>query len=77
MYEHRDSLNLPVILAVGQAFDVHVGRTQRAPAWMGDHGLEWLFRLWQEPRRLWRRYLVYAVQFAYLNFLEFAGLRKF
>jgi N-acetylglucosaminyldiphosphoundecaprenol N-acetyl-beta-D-mannosaminyltransferase len=43
---------------------------------MGDHGLEWLFRLSVEPRRLWRRYLVYGVEFAALALLELLGLKK-
>jgi len=76
MYQHRNRLNVPVILAVGQAFDVHAGRTRRAPAWMGDHGLEWLFRLWQEPRRLWRRYLIYNTEFMFRILLDWVGFRK-
>lgn len=47
-----------VMIGVGTAFDYHAGRTQRAPLWMQDAGLEWLHRLVSEPRRLWRRYLV-------------------
>jgi exopolysaccharide biosynthesis WecB/TagA/CpsF family protein len=46
-----------VQLCVGAAFDFHAGKTKMAPRWMQRRGLEWLFRLWQEPRRLWRRYL--------------------
>lgn len=57
MAEHRDRLNAPVLLGVGAAFDIHSGRTSRAPAWMSRHGLEWSYRLAKEPRRLWRRYL--------------------
>ena len=45
-------------LCVGAAFDFHAGVKRMAPAWMQRHALEWLFRLWQEPGRLWRRYLV-------------------
>lgn len=47
-----------VMIGVGAAFDFHAGTVQRAPAWMRDHGLEWLHRLLSEPRRLWKRYLV-------------------
>lgn len=55
---------LPVtMLGVGAAFDFLSGAKQRAPAWMRDHGLEWLHRLVSEPRRLWRRYLVLAPTF--------------
>lgn len=76
MFEHRDRLNVPVLVGVGAAFDFHTGRIAQAPAWMGDHGLEWLFRLSQEPRRLWRRYLLYGAEFAALVLLELLGLKK-
>ena len=55
-YEMRQTLPLPV-LAVGNAFPILAGTLRQAPAWMQDRGLEWLFRLFQEPRRLWKRYL--------------------
>ncbi len=58
MYEHRARLRVPVLLGVGAAFDLNSGRLRRAPEWMGENGLEWLFRLLVEPRRLWKRYLV-------------------
>ena len=58
MSEMRDLLNVKVILAVGQAFDILAGRTERAPAVLRKAGLEWAFRLCQEPKRLWKRYLV-------------------
>jgi N-acetylglucosaminyldiphosphoundecaprenol N-acetyl-beta-D-mannosaminyltransferase len=45
------------MLGVGAAFDFHAGTVARAPAWMRNHGLEWLHRLYSEPGRLWRRYL--------------------
>ena len=54
---HRDLLDAPVLLGVGAAFDFHTGRVRQAPLWMQSRGLEWLFRLCVEPRRLWRRYL--------------------
>jgi N-acetylglucosaminyldiphosphoundecaprenol N-acetyl-beta-D-mannosaminyltransferase len=63
MHEHRDQLQVPVLVSVGAAFDILSGRRKQAPRWMRDHGLEWLFRLLQEPWRLWRRYLVYGAQF--------------
>lgn len=52
-----------VFLGVGAAFDFHAGTVRRAPLWMRDNGLEWLFRLVSEPRRLWRRYLVLSPRF--------------
>lgn len=55
-FEHRDSIRA-VQLCVGAAFDFHAGAKPMAPEWMQRRGLEWLFRLYQEPRRLWRRYL--------------------
>lgn len=77
MRDHADKLSVPVILAVGQAFDIYAGRTRRAPAWMGNLGLEWLFRLTQDPRRLMKRYFIRGFLFAYFHFLEIARLRKF
>jgi N-acetylglucosaminyldiphosphoundecaprenol N-acetyl-beta-D-mannosaminyltransferase len=58
IYEHRSRLRVPVMLGVGAAFDLNSGRLRRAPEWMRENGLEWLFRLVVEPRRLWKRYLV-------------------
>jgi N-acetylglucosaminyldiphosphoundecaprenol N-acetyl-beta-D-mannosaminyltransferase len=52
----RSILDAPVLIGVGAAFDFHAGLVPQAPPWMQRHGLEWLFRLRQEPRRLWRRY---------------------
>jgi N-acetylglucosaminyldiphosphoundecaprenol N-acetyl-beta-D-mannosaminyltransferase len=60
MFEHQERLSAPVLIGVGAAFDFHTERVARTPAWMGEHGLEWLFRLLMQPRRLWRRYLVYG-----------------
>jgi N-acetylglucosaminyldiphosphoundecaprenol N-acetyl-beta-D-mannosaminyltransferase len=45
-------------LSIGASLDFVAGKVERAPQWWSEHGLEWLFRLWKEPRRLWRRYLV-------------------
>lgn len=77
MHEHRSKLKVPVVVGVGAAFDMISGRRRQAPRWMREHGLEWLFRLFQEPRRLWRRYLVYGTEFIALILLESLGLRKF
>lgn len=59
----RDRLEAPVLVGVGAAFDFHAGLVPQAPSWMQNAGLEWLFRLAQEPRRLWRRYLTYNPRF--------------
>src|SRR5690349_10099980 len=52
MHQHRDVLHVPVLVGVGAAFDMHTGRVKQAPVWMREHGLEWFYRLVQEPRRL-------------------------
>lgn len=56
-FAHADRINA-VQVCVGAAFDFHAGEKKTAPAWMQRNSLEWLFRLCQEPRRLWKRYLV-------------------
>jgi N-acetylglucosaminyldiphosphoundecaprenol N-acetyl-beta-D-mannosaminyltransferase len=63
---HRHLLNAPVLIAVGAAFDFHTGRVRQAPGWMQSHGLEWLFRLSQDPKRLWRRYTIDNARFLML-----------
>jgi N-acetylglucosaminyldiphosphoundecaprenol N-acetyl-beta-D-mannosaminyltransferase len=56
MHEMRPRLSAPLLVGVGAAFDFHAGIVSQAPAWMQRNGLEWLYRLSREPRRLWRRY---------------------
>jgi N-acetylglucosaminyldiphosphoundecaprenol N-acetyl-beta-D-mannosaminyltransferase len=63
MARMRDKLDVPVMAAVGAAFDFHAGRISQAPAWMQDRGLEWTYRIAQEPRRLLPRYLYYNPRF--------------
>jgi exopolysaccharide biosynthesis WecB/TagA/CpsF family protein len=63
-WEHRTQIR-PVSLCVGAAFDFIAGTKARAPQWMQKFGLEWLFRLCSEPRRLWRRYLVNNCRFVF------------
>ena len=58
LMENLEHLEINVALPVGALFDYLSGRLPRAPRWMTDHGLEWLGRLWVEPDRLWRRYLL-------------------
>ena len=77
MYEHRPRLRVPVLIGVGAAFDFNTGRVRQAPRWMREHGLEWLFRLWQEPRRLWRRYLINGSEFLFNVTAERLRLRTF
>ena len=56
MATHMGRIDAPVLIGVGAAFDFLAGTKRQAPAWMQRNGLEWLFRLCVEPRRLWRRY---------------------
>jgi N-acetylglucosaminyldiphosphoundecaprenol N-acetyl-beta-D-mannosaminyltransferase len=63
MARMRERLDVPVMCAVGAAFDFHAGRISQAPAWMQRHGLEWTYRIAQEPRRLLPRYLYYNPRF--------------
>jgi N-acetylglucosaminyldiphosphoundecaprenol N-acetyl-beta-D-mannosaminyltransferase len=63
MARMRHRLTTPVFVGVGAAFDFHAGLIPQAPGWMQRAGLEWLFRLAHEPRRLWRRYLRYNPRF--------------
>ena len=77
MQQHRNSLQVPVLVSVGAAFDLLSGRRYQAPIWMREHGLEWLFRLFQEPQRLWRRYLIYGTQFIAYLALDSLRLRDF
>ncbi len=58
MAAHRERLTAPALFGVGAAFDFHAGLVPQAPPWMQRNGLEWLYRLTKEPKRLWRRYLV-------------------
>lgn len=64
MAEHKDMLSC-VMIGVGAAFDFLSGRKKNAPLWMQKAGLEWLFRLNSDPRRLWKRYLMHNPRFVY------------
>jgi N-acetylglucosaminyldiphosphoundecaprenol N-acetyl-beta-D-mannosaminyltransferase len=75
-YEHAGRVRA-VLVCVGAAFDFLAGRLAQAPRWMQTIGLEWLFRLAQEPRRLWRRYAYYNPLFLGLVLLQLAGLKTF
>jgi N-acetylglucosaminyldiphosphoundecaprenol N-acetyl-beta-D-mannosaminyltransferase len=67
-FEYKDRLPC-VQVAVGAAFDFIAGKKKTAPSWMQKRGLEWLFRLQQEPGRLWRRYLVTNSQFVWKSLM--------
>lgn len=55
---NREKLGVPISLGLGASFDFESGNIKRAPKWMADHGLEWLFRITQDPKRMAKRYLV-------------------
>jgi N-acetylglucosaminyldiphosphoundecaprenol N-acetyl-beta-D-mannosaminyltransferase len=75
--DHLGRLNAAALIGVGAAFDFHSGRIRQAPRWVQRSGLEWLFRLAQEPRRLWRRYLVDNALFVYHVALQSLRLRSY
>jgi len=62
----RDQLGVTFVMGVGGTFDVVAGKVRRAPRWMQRFGLEWLYRLIQEPRRMWKRYLVTNLKYSVL-----------
>jgi N-acetylglucosaminyldiphosphoundecaprenol N-acetyl-beta-D-mannosaminyltransferase len=76
MARMRPLLDAPILIGVGAAFDFHAGRIPQAPRWMQRSGLEWSFRLAVEPRRLWRRYLVYNSWFLLELVLKACHMRR-
>jgi exopolysaccharide biosynthesis WecB/TagA/CpsF family protein len=72
---HLGKINA-TMMAIGAAFDFHAGNIKHAPAWMQKSGLEWLYRLIQEPKKLWKRYLVTNTYFIYLFVQCKLGLKK-
>lgn len=68
--KYTDYLNIPFVMGVGGSFDVVAGKKKRAPRWMQCIGMEWLYRLCQEPRRMWKRYLVTNLVFPLLVLRE-------
>lgn len=70
LQDNLPSLGVPVGVGVGAAFDFVSGQVRRAPRWMRRAGLEWLFRVIVEPRRLWKRYAVYNTRFIALVFRQ-------
>ena len=65
MASHCGRIKAPVMLGVGAAFDFHSGTVKQSPKWMQDRGIEWLFRLCVDPKRLWKRYLINNYRFVY------------
>jgi N-acetylglucosaminyldiphosphoundecaprenol N-acetyl-beta-D-mannosaminyltransferase len=77
MAEYLPRLDTLVMVGVGAAFDLHTGRIQDAPAWVKESGLQWLHRLGQEPRRLWKRYLYNNPRFVIKMTSQLLGLSKY
>ncbi len=75
MFDHRERIGA-VALGVGASFDFFAGNVRECPPWLGRLGLEWLFRLTQEPRRLWRRYLILNPRFLWRAALQLLGLGR-
>ena len=77
MAAHSTNPNFGLMLGVGAAFPIHAGLQKDAPEWIKSSGFHWLYRLLQEPRRLWRRYLDIVPSFLWLAFLQLFGIKKF
>lgn len=77
MAEYLPRFDTTLMIGVGAAFDFHTGRLQDSPRWMKQSGLQWLHRLCQEPRRLWKRYLLNNPAFLIQASLQLTGLRRF
>lgn len=75
IHRNLDSLRVPVVVGVGAAFRLASGQVRRAPAWVGDAGFEWLWRLALEPAKLWRRDLVDGPRFLYRALAETLQIR--
>jgi N-acetylglucosaminyldiphosphoundecaprenol N-acetyl-beta-D-mannosaminyltransferase len=75
MAQHVTRLHAPVLIGVGAAFDFHAGAKRQAPRWMMRAGLEWMFRMIQEPRRLGPRYLINNPLFVGLVIRQLLGRR--
>lgn len=77
MARYWQRLDATLFFGVGAAFDFHAGKVRQAPRWMQRSGLEWLFRLGCEPRRLWKRYLKNNPLFVMRALLQCTGLKRY
>ena len=73
--QNINKLNVPFCMGVGGSFDIVAGITKRAPLWMQELGLEWFYRFKEEPKRMWKRYLVGNTKFCLLLFKEYFRIR--
>lgn len=76
LQKYKDLIQTPFVMGVGGSFDVVAGKVKRAPLWMQKSGLEWLFRLLQEPRRMWKRYFTTNSLFFYYLLKEKLSLKR-
>ncbi len=76
MAAHVGRVQAAVLIGVGAAFDIHAGLKPEAPLWIQRSGLQWLFRLAAEPKRLWRRYLSIVPRFLWLLAGQMLGIRQ-
>jgi N-acetylglucosaminyldiphosphoundecaprenol N-acetyl-beta-D-mannosaminyltransferase len=77
LYENREVLkSVNFTMGVGGSFDVIAGFVKRAPLWMQNSGLEWFYRVYQEPKRMFKRYLVGNAKFMYLTLQYSLGLKR-
>lgn len=77
IFEHKGRLSVPVVVGVGAAFKFLAGTVKRAPKCMGDAGFEWLWRLFYEPKRVWKRVFLDGPLFVWLSFLELVGFKSY
>ena len=77
MDQYISKLDTTLMFGVGAAFDIHTGRIKDAPYWMKLTGVQWLHRIYQDPKRLWKRYLVNNPKFVYQIMLELLGIAKY
>jgi N-acetylglucosaminyldiphosphoundecaprenol N-acetyl-beta-D-mannosaminyltransferase len=77
MAAYRGRLPVKLMVGVGAAFDLLSGNLSEAPAWMKRNGLQWLYRLIKEPKRLWRRYLLNNPRFVWLVFLQELRIKNY
>jgi len=75
IFKYIKNLDIKIAVCIGGVFDIVAGKTKRAPVWMQKIGMEWFFRLIQEPKRLWKRYLIGNTLFLWLVFKEFIKIK--
>jgi N-acetylglucosaminyldiphosphoundecaprenol N-acetyl-beta-D-mannosaminyltransferase len=74
MEQHLRAMNVPIVMAVGGSFEMISGMVSRAPRWVQTVGFEWFFRMMQEPRRLFKRYLFTNTEFCFILFREWLAV---